>query len=264
MLAFLEPLEELADYQEIVQKRGKAEGILQIAGCVSSQKTHLMYALSDGFEYRVIVFSSEEKAKQAYEEYKMLEENTFLYPAKDLLFYHADIKGAALTGKRMEVLKKLTEKKNREPVTVITTADAFLDGLPSKEKLWESRIEIEAGAVIDFQKLQEELVHLGYERESQIEGPGQFAVRGGILDVYPLTEEIPVRIELWGDEIDSIRSFDVESQRSVENMEKVVIYPATENVEKKSRQFHFQSIFQKKKVCSSLMNRSDCRRRWRR
>lgn len=72
MLAFLEPLEELADYQEIVRKRGKAEGILQIAGCVSSQKTHLMYALGDGFEYRVIVFSSEEKAKQAYEEYKML------------------------------------------------------------------------------------------------------------------------------------------------------------------------------------------------
>ena len=71
MLAFLEPLEELADYQEIVQKRGKTEGILQIAGCVSSQKTHLMYALGDGFEYRVIVFSSEEKAKQAYEEYKI-------------------------------------------------------------------------------------------------------------------------------------------------------------------------------------------------
>ena len=64
MLAFLEPLEELADYQEmVVRKRGKAEGILQIAGCVSSQKTHLMYALGDGFEYRVIVFSSEEKAK---------------------------------------------------------------------------------------------------------------------------------------------------------------------------------------------------------
>ena len=247
MLAFLEPLEELADYQEIVQKRGKTEGILQIAGCVSSQKTHLMYALGDGFEYRVIVFSSEEKAKQAYEEYKMLEENTFLYPAKDLLFYHADIKGAALTGKRMEVLKKLTEKKNREPVTVITTADAFLDGLPSKEKLWESRIEIEAGAVIDFQKLQEELVHLGYERESQIEGPGQFAVRGGILDVYPLTEEIPVRIELWGDEIDSIRSFDVESQRSVENMEQIVIYPATENVEKEEQAVSFSEYFPKEK-----------------
>ena len=113
--------------------------------------------------------------------------------------------------------------------------------------MWESRIEIEAGAVIDFQKLQEDLVHLGYERESQIEGPGQFAVRGGILDVYPLTEEIPVRIELWGDEIDSIRSFDVESQRSVENMEQVVIYPATENVEKKEQVVSFAEYFPKEK-----------------
>ena len=111
MLAFLEPLEELADYQEIVQKRGKTEGILQIAGCVSSQKTHLMYALGDGFEYRVIVFSSEEKAKQAYEEYKMLEENTFLYPAKDLLFYHADIKGCCPDRKKNGSSEKTDRKE---------------------------------------------------------------------------------------------------------------------------------------------------------
>ena len=67
------------------------------------------------------------------------------------------------------------------------------------------------------------------------------------MDVYPLTEEIPVRIELWGDEIDSIRSFDVESQRSVENMEQVVIYPATENVEKEEQAVSFAEYFQKKK-----------------
>ena len=65
MQAFLEPLKELADYQEIVSSRRKKTGFLQIAGCVNSQKIHLAKALSDGFEYRVIVFSSEEKAKQA-------------------------------------------------------------------------------------------------------------------------------------------------------------------------------------------------------
>ena len=64
---------------------------------------------------------------------------------------------------------------------------------------------------------------LGYERVVQIEGKGQFAVRGGILDVFPLTEEMPVRIELWGDEVDSIRTFDVESQRSVENLQEIAI-----------------------------------------
>lgn len=67
------------------------------------------------------------------------------------------------------------------------------------------------------------------------------------MDVYPLTEEIPVRIELWGDEIDSIRSFDVESQRSVENMEQVVIYPATENVEKEEQAVSFAEYFPKEK-----------------
>ena len=65
MQAFLEPLKELADYQEIVSSRRKKTGFQQIAGCVNSQKIHLAKALSDGFEYRVIVFSSEEKAKQA-------------------------------------------------------------------------------------------------------------------------------------------------------------------------------------------------------
>lgn len=60
--------------------------------------------------------------------------------------------------------------------------------------------------------------------------PGEFAVRGGILDIYPLTEENPLRIEMWGDTIDSLRSFEAESQRSIENLEEITLYPATELV----------------------------------
>lgn len=87
MQAFLEPLKELADYQEIVSSRRKKTGFLQIAGCVNSQKIHLAKALSDGFEYRVIVFSSEEKAKQAYEEWRVLEENVWFYRQEIFCFY---------------------------------------------------------------------------------------------------------------------------------------------------------------------------------
>ena len=72
------------------------------------------------------------------------------------------------------------------------------------------------------------MVELGYERTAQVEVPGQFSIRGGIMDVFPLTEDNPWRIELWGDEIDSIRSFDVQSQRSIENMEEIAIYPVLE------------------------------------
>ena len=225
MQAFLEPLKELADYQEIVSSRRKKTGFLQIAGCVNSQKIHLAKALSDGFEYRVIVFSSEEKAKQAYEEWRVLEENVWFYPARDLLFYHADIKGAFLTGKRMEVLRAIVEKKGREAITVVTTMDAFLDGLPSKEELCGNRIKIHAEEALDFQKLQENLSILGYERENQVESPGQFAVRGGILDVFPLTEENPVRIELWGDEVVDLRYFNNETQKSIEKITETDILP---------------------------------------
>ena len=229
MQALLAPLLELADYQEIVRERKKDKGIIQVAGCTNSQKTHLMYALGDGCEYRVIAFSSEEKAKKAYEEYRVFTDAVCLYPARDLLFYYADIKGKTITDRRMEVLRTLIEKEDKDPVTVITTMDAFLDGLPHPEEIRKERISLSGGDGVDLTEFEERLSALGYERESQIEGPGQFAVRGGILDVFPLTEENPVRIELWGDEVDSIRSFDVESQRSIENLESVTIYPASEN-----------------------------------
>ena len=86
MQALLAPLGELADYQEILKVRKKEEGIIQIAGCVGSQKTHLMYALGDGVEYRVIVFFSEEKAKKSFDEYRIFTDDVYFYPARDLLF----------------------------------------------------------------------------------------------------------------------------------------------------------------------------------
>ncbi len=248
MQALLAPLAELADYQDILRDRQKENSLIQIVGCVNSQKTHLMYALGDGCEYRVIAFSSEEKAKKAYEEYRIFTDAVCLYPARDLLFYHADIKGKTLTDKRMEVLRTLIEKSEGECVTVITTMDAFLDGLPHPDEIEKERIHLSGGDVIDFTRFQEQLSRLGYARESQIEGPGQFAVRGGIMDVFPLTEELPVRIELWGDEIDSIRSFDVESQRSVENLQEVTLYPASENWREGMETVSFLEYFPREKT----------------
>ena len=116
MKALLAPLEELADYQEIRKERDKGSGLIRITGCVNSQKTHLMYALGDGCEYRVIVFSSEEKARKAYEECRLFTDRVYLYPARDLLFYYADIKGNLLTDRRMEVLRALIEKKTVNPL----------------------------------------------------------------------------------------------------------------------------------------------------
>ena len=229
MKALLAPLAELADYEEIRKNRTKENGMIQISGCVNTQKIHLLSGIGSGCGYKLVVFSNEEKAKKAYEEYLLFGEETYLYPARDLLFYYADIKGKTITNRRMEVLRAIAEKKKEEPVTVITTMDAFLDGIISPDEIQKNRIHITGEDTVDLTKLEQDLTALGYERESQIEAPGQFAVRGGIIDVFPLAEEMPVRIELWGDEIDSIRMFDAKSQRSIENISEITIYPASEN-----------------------------------
>ena len=242
MQAFIAPLMELAEFDTVKKKRKKQNGILQFVGCVNSQKTHMMYALSDDFDFRIIAASSELKAKQIYEEYRVLEQNVFLYPAKDLLFYQADLRGKYLMKQRMEVFQAMLEQKN---VTVVTSFDGFMDALVPLEFLKQRIKEVSLGDVLDFEQLKKEMVQLGYEREEQVDGPGQFSVRGGILDIYPLTEEVPIRIEFWGDEIDSIRTFDVESQRSIENLESIRIYPASDFPTEEIQRVSFLDYFEK-------------------
>ncbi len=226
MQALTAPLRELAEFDQIHRLANKKKGMLRVLGCVNSQKTHMMYALSDGPSYRVIACSSDEKARQIFEEYHMLSDNTWLYPAKDLLFYQADLRSKDLVRERMKVIEKILDGKE---MTVVTSFDAFMDGLPKKEEVEEKRIRITDQDTIDLTTLAEDLVKIGYDREEMIDAPGQFALRGGILDVFSLTADQPVRIELFGDEVDSIRTFDAESQRSLENQSEVVIFPALEN-----------------------------------
>ena len=240
MQAFVAPLMELAEFETIQKKRKEKKGMIQIAGCVTSQKTHLMYALSDGFANKIIAVSSETKAKQIYEEYKFLDQDVYLYPAKDLLFYQADLRGKYLIRQRMEVFQAMLEKKG---ITVVTTFDGFMDALIPLEEMKKRILSVKTGDVVDFEELKKDMVRLGYDREEQIEGPGQFAVRGGIMDIYPLTEEVPIRIELWGDEVDSIRTFDVESQRSIENLEEITIYPASDFPEEECKRVSFLDYF---------------------
>ena len=98
------------------------------------------------------------------------------------------------------------------------------------ELLWDAIIHLAPEKEVNLDQLKSKLVELGYCKEYQVDSRGQFAVRGGIIDIFPLTEENPVRIELWGDEIDAIRSFDVETQKSIEALDEIYIYPACELV----------------------------------
>ena len=230
MKAFIQPLQGLAEFEQIQKCAGENRGIMEISGCIESQKVHLMYGLSGLFPSHLILAEDEKRAKEIYEDYRFYDKEVYYYPAKDLLFFQADIHGNLLIRQRMQVIKALLEK---ERITVVTSIDGCMDFLLPLEEIKKSLIHYESDSPIDLDDLKDSLVALGYERVGQVEMPGQFSVRGGIIDIYSLTEENPWRIELWGDEIDSIRSFDAESQRSLEKLDEITIYPAVEKVGEK-------------------------------
>ena len=229
------PLLELQEYESLREAVKKGQGPVQVTGTLDSQKVHLMYELGqemggDGqgpFKWRLAVTYDDSRAKEIYEDFRNFTDKVWLYPARDLLFYSADIHGNLLTRQRIEVLKRLLTEPGG---VVVTTVDGLMDHLLPLSLLKSRTISIQCGQTLDLEELKSQLAAVGYERMAQVDGMGQFSIRGGIVDIFPLTEETPIRIELWDDEVDSIRNFDVESQRSVEELSQAVIYPAAEVV----------------------------------
>lgn len=221
------PFKELAEYETIENLLKRGPGIVTVDGCVDPQKLHMIYGISDGFNHKIIATFSEVKAREMYEDYRFYDPNVLIFPAKDLIFYQADLSGNVVTAERMRCIKAILEN---EKTTIVTTIDAFAAHMTPLDVIADHILYFDEGDEIVISEVCASLAAAGYVRNYQIEGKGQFAVRGGIIDIFPLTEDNPIRIELWGDEIESIRSFDILSQRSIENLKTVAIYPASEIV----------------------------------
>lgn len=195
-----------------------------IYGAIDSQKTHLINALSDHKE-KIIITHNEVRARELYEDLKFFEEDVFLYPSKDVIFYSADVHSNDIAKARMKVFKQLIDN---EKAVVVLSIDALVDRLLPKETIEKAAFHWHAGDSLDTKELGLQLLYMGYKRVQQVENKGQFTIRGGIIDIFPLTESEMVRVELWGDEIDSIRQVNSETQRSTVSLDTVAIYPARE------------------------------------
>lgn len=219
------PFSELSEYEVIRRFLKEKKGIVAADGCVDPQKLHMISGVSDDFDFKIIVTFSEQKAREILEDYKFYDQNVFYFPAKDLIFYQADLSGNVITSDRLRTIKAINEEKS---AVIVTTADAFMARMAPADVIADHILYLDKGMEISESEIIKLLVDSGYVRNYQIEGKGQFSVRGGIVDIFSLTEDNPIRIELWGDEIESIRSFDILSQRSIENLETVAVYPAGE------------------------------------
>ena len=227
------PLKESENYNKIVEALQNGSFSVLAEGCAEAQKLHLIYSLyresslSALARFRLIVTYSDQRAREIKEAFRFYDKNTVLFPAKDLIFYQADIRGRELDTERIRCLRRIMEGSQ---TTVVTTFSALMTPQVPLDVLQKSVIEVSKGGELSLTEIADRLVYLGYEKQYQVEKPGQFAIRGGILDIYDLTEDNPVRIELWGDEVEAIHSFDVLSQRSIAPLGKVTIYPATEMI----------------------------------
>lgn len=229
MKTFYAPLSELVGIEQLKKDFEVTGQPVMISGCIDTQKIHLVHAAVNDYRFRLIITGDEAKAREMQEDSRFFDKSSIYYPAKDFIFYSADVHGNQLAGERLRCIQKIiAAQDNKTNITVITTIDGCVDMLMPLQRYRDNIIHFKNSDIIDTEKLISKLVGIGYTRVPMIDGQGQFAVRGGIIDIFSYTDETPVRIELWDDEIDSIRFFDVESQRSVEKIQTYDVFPATE------------------------------------
>ncbi len=222
-------LSDLESKYELAKKKKNMP--VEITGTDGFARYYVMDCLGTD-RIKLIITYSEDRAKEILDSYVFFDRNILYYPSKDILFYSADIHGHTILRQRMEVVKGIIEGTVS---TVVVSIDALLNKIVPIDEIKAHIVTFRSGEVLDLEKMKKTLVSLGYERNDWVDGVGQFAVRGGILDIFPMSSECPFRIELWGEEIDSIRSFDVESQRSIENVQTLLVYPAAEMILEEDR-----------------------------
>ena len=238
MNTFFKPVNDTAAIEQL-NKELSADGgrTAVISGCIDTQKVHISSAVAQNYKFMLVITSDEAKARNMCDDAAFFNGEALYYPAKDAIFYSADVTGNQITGQRLKCISRLIEhikavdsKDGQDGglLTLVTTIDGVSDRLVPLKRYMESVITIDSTSEIDTEKLAKKMVQMGFTRTGMVEDKGQFSIRGGIVDIFSYTDEAPVRIELWDTEVDSIRMFDAESQRSIEKLKSYHIFPATE------------------------------------
>lgn len=224
----IKTLEENKKFQELTKQINKT-GPIAISGLVDVEKLHVLAGIfNETKRPMVLVTYNEIQARKLYQDLKKLIKQTYFFPKKEITSYDYVAQSKEIEYKRIDVLNKMyLAKQQKEPIIIVTTIEAVMQKMIAKDTLYQNVIDFKVGKTYLLDGIKEKLVGLGYERSDLIENKGQFSIRGGIVDVG-LSEKIGVRIEFWGDEVDSIRFFQISSQRSTEMLKEITIFPAHE------------------------------------
>lgn len=229
----MQGLKALFSHQDDVQSviSGLDEGLREqlVAGLSGSARTVFLAAIYEQTKRPVLIVTHNLlQAQKQYDDLVNLigENDVYLYPANELIAAEISISSPELKAQRIEALNHWSKKNSG---IVIVPMAGLRKLLPPKELWSKFQLTFKLGEEIDLDSVLNRFVSMGYDRAGMVSAPGEFSVRGGIIDIYPLTSADPIRIELFDAEVDSIRTFSLEDQRSKEKMKTVAIGPATEN-----------------------------------
>ncbi|MBF8983634.1 transcription-repair coupling factor [Lutibacter sp. B2] len=224
---FIEGIRSLREYEQLQEGINKEQSPIVVHGLIDSQIAHIISSLGSSNRKQCLVITyNHQQAKKIYEDLCFFsKENVYLFPNKELLFYNYDAYSRQNMEERVRVLTEVNQKNN---TIVVASIDSLLYRLMAKDTFFQRSFSLKYGQVIQREEIINGLISLRYERCDMVEAKGQFSSRGGIIDFYPIHEKSPYRIELFDDEIDSIRQFDSRTQLSLEKKDEVILYPVKE------------------------------------
>ena len=223
----MQPLKDNMKFKSITEKISEKTFPINIYGISESGKSYIINGIfEENDNSMVVVTHSDVDAKNLYEDLSFYTTDVFYFPVREVVFYNVDAISGDLRWARLKVIKEILQNERKK--IIVTSIDALTSLYTPKEYYLRYSMIIKTGDDIDLKEISKSLLQCGYERVEVVEGKGEFSFRGGILDVFPPTSAYPYRVELFGDEVDSIRTFNTESQRSIEKVEEFSIFPSKE------------------------------------
>ena len=208
----------------------------KVSGLNEELKTEYIIELYKKFGSVLVVTDTLYEANNFFQSISKHEECLF-FPMDDFLTSEAIAVSPELKVTRLETMNELVKNNNR---IVVTNMMGYLRYLPTPDLYKKSVLKIKLGDTIDIHKLVNKLYDLGYTRESVVNKTGEIAVRGFVVDIFPINYKKPIRIEFWGDTVDSIRYFNVDSQMSLDNIREINVFSYTEFLSTKSAPFEYR------------------------
>ena len=224
-MKFLEKINEIV-YANPVMVPGQPTKKIYVNGIIKEATGHFLYAMHTKVKGPVfVVCENEKRALELFEALKDDSDQVLFFAANELTFENYVNYDFTNRARRWQVIKALIE--GQKPL-IITYPKALQNKLSKRDLIEKARLTINFDSEIDLADLAKKLIYMGYQRRSIVEAKGEFAIRGDIIDIFQVQENDPTRIELFDVEVDSMRAFDVNTQKSINNLDEITIYPVNE------------------------------------